>query len=150
MSQECELLEQCSRTRSATKLCVDFVTSLKFDYNLETFKQSLENILVTHGFSFRTPSLEQEYRYRPRKRKTGTIGKAYTYFFFFFLFIYQRSVPTQPRGEVAQRGMKARHQFKKSTPLVVAGKNAAPRGGGWPRRNPCQSDLHRLDLSLVE
>lgn len=131
--------ESFRRLCNFTKLCLQ----------LETFKQSLENILVTHSFSFRTCSLEREHRYRPRKRKTGTIGKAYTYFFF-FLFIYQRSVPTQPRGEVAQRGMKARHQFKKSTPLVVAGKNAAPRGGGWPCRNPCQSDLHRLDLSLVE
>lgn len=58
-------------------------------------------------------------------------------FFFFRFFIYLRGPGTQPRGEVAQRGMKARHQFKKSTPLVVAGKNAAPPGGGRPLRNPC-------------
>lgn len=65
------------------------------------------------------------------RKRNSTIDKAFTYFLF-FLFIYQQPVHIQPRAEVAQRGMKARHQFKKSTPSVVAGKNAAPWGGGWP------------------
>lgn len=47
--------------------------------------------------------------------------------FFFSIFIYRRQ-RIQPRGLVARCEMKARHQFKKSTPSV-AGKNAAPLGG---------------------
>lgn len=65
--------------------------------------------------------------------------------FLFFLFIYQRPVHIQPRAEVAQRGMKARHQFKKSTPLVVAGKKSGPKGW-WaaPKSLPKRSPSARL------
>lgn len=93
------------------------------------------------------------WRYRGEKGTTYTIDKASTYIFFlffFYLFINDRPGTHTAARQVAQRRMKARHQFKKSTPSVVAGKNAAPVGGGWSHRNPCQSDRHRPDLSLVE
>lgn len=72
-----------------------------------------------------------------RKRRQHYSTKRSLFQLFFYLSRGgSRPVHTQPRGQVAQRGMKARHQFKKSTPLVVE-KNPPPRGVGG--RNPCQA-----------
>lgn len=79
-------------------------------------------------------------------RKDRALSTKRSFFFLLFLSISQY---IHPRSEVVQSGMEARHQFKKSTPSVVAGKKA---GRGWwvAPPNPCQapSDRQRLPCHL--
>lgn len=96
-------------------------------------------------------NLERMRRYRAGKRIAALSTKPESFYFLFllFLFISERAATHTAAASCTAR-MKARHQFKKSTPLVVAGKKCGPLGGGWHHQNPCQNDRERRDLSLVE
>lgn len=89
----------------------------------------------------RSGTIDQRYRGEKGTRALSTKRAQ----FFFSINLSTTDTHTAAR-QVAQRRMKARHQFKKSTPSVVAGKKCGP-AGRWvapPKSLPKRSPSARL------